>query len=441
MNIYLHGARIMDPSSGLDAVSDIFISDGKITRIGPLGPMTMPEDTCRIEADGLIAAPGLVDIHVHFREPGFTYKEDIETGSLAAVAGGFTTVVMMANTKPCVDSVETLQMLKARIESVNRQIPLHILPSATVTKGLLGRELTDFVSLSDAGAVGFTDDGIPILDETLLQNAFSLAEKVGRPVSLHEEDPRLITENGINAGAVSSALHLTGSPREAEISMIRRDIEIANRTGAIVNIQHISTKEGVDLIRAARAVNPRIHAEATPHHFSLNENAVLKYGTNAKMNPPLRTEEDRLAIIEGLADGTIETIATDHAPHAAEEKSRDFTAAPSGITGLETALPLGITHLVLPGYLTMMQLLKAMTASPASLYNLPCGIREGAPADLVLFDPEAVQRVDRFYSRSCNTPFAGAELTGVVQFTIADGKISYRNQEETVSWKNRPQRS
>lgn len=431
MNILIRNARVMDPHTAFDRITDLLITEGRITSVDPCpDPSSLPPGTRIIDADGLIAAPGLVDIHVHFREPGFTHKEDIASGALAAVSGGYTSVVMMANTRPVIDSVSVLKQVQERIAKVNAVTPLHILPSASVSIGLQGSELTDFAALADAGAAGFTDDGIPLMNEELLLDACRLAETVHMPVSLHEEDPRLISQNGVNAGPVAESLGLEGSPAEAEISLIRRDIAIASRTRADVNIQHISTKEGVELIRQARKRNPHIHAEAAPHHFSLTEDAIRTHGTLAKMNPPLRTEEDRMAVIRGLADGTIETIATDHAPHAAEEKARDFADAPSGIIGLETALPLAITNLVLPGYLSMMQVLERMTASPAALYGIPSGIKEGLPADLVLFDPDAVQVFRKFRSRSSNSPFTGQELHGVVRYTICGGKIAYENTKE-----------
>ncbi len=431
MNIYIKNARVINPHTGFDQLSDILILRGSIKRIGPkIDPALLPHDIKTIDATGLIASPGLVDVHVHFREPGFTQKEDIDTGAMAAAAGGYTTVVMMANTRPVVDSVQVLMQLNDRIREVSAKTPLHILPTASVTVGLMGKALTDFAALSANGAAGFTDDGIPLMDEALLKQAFLSAAKLTKPVSLHEEDPRLISENGINAGRASASMGLAGSPRDAEISMIRRDLAIAEKTGACVNIQHISTLEGVDLIRQAKKTNPLIHAEATPHHFSLTEDAVIKYGTLAKMNPPLRTEADRMAIIEGLKDGTIDIIATDHAPHTQAEKSLEFTKAPSGIIGLETALSLGITFLVQPGHLNLRDLLTRMTAGPAALYGLSSSLEEGAIADLVLFDPVRKRTVERFYSRSANSPFIGQTLFGVVEYTICGGEISYQNTEE-----------
>lgn len=431
MNILIQNARVMDPKTGSDQIANLFVEDGTIRRIFPVAEPFLPPKDCRIiDATGLIASCGLIDIHVHFREPGFTHKEDIASGARAAVAGGYTTVVMMANTRPVIDNVSVLETLKERIKEVQAQTPLHILPSASVSIGLQGAEAVDFDALSRAGAAGFTDDGIPVMDEALLAKVFDRTASLQKPVSLHEEDPRLITENGINAGPISAAMHLSGSPREAEIAMIRRDLAIAEKSGAIVNIQHISTKEGVELVREAKKSNPNLHAEATPHHFSLTEEAVLTYQTLAKMNPPLRTIEDRQAIIEGLKDGTVDVIATDHAPHAADEKAREFTAAPSGIIGLETALALGITNLVKPGHLTMMQLLERMTTGPAALYSIPCSLSEGEQADLVLFDPNKTQVFDRFSSKSANTPFLGKELQGVIVYTICDGKISYERASQ-----------
>ncbi|MDE6686867.1 MAG: dihydroorotase, partial [Lachnospiraceae bacterium] len=301
-----------------------------------------------LDAKGCIAAPGLVDVHVHFRDPGFTYKEDIESGSLAAAKGGYTSVILMANTKPVVDQEETLSYI---LEKAGKS-PVHVYSCACVTKGMKGQELVDMDRLHRCGAVGFTDDGLPLLEADVVRRAMEQAARLDVPISFHEEDSSLITNPGINRGKVSEQLGLGGAPREAEITMIERDLELALETGVAIDIQHISTKEGVELVRQARKKSDKIHAEATPHHFSLTEEAVLEHGTLAKMNPPLRTEDDRQAIIEGLKDGTIDLIATDHAPHSAEEKAKPLTEAPSGIIGLETALPLAVTNLVHAGHLT-----------------------------------------------------------------------------------------
>ena len=365
-----------------------------------------------------------MDVHVHFRDPGFTAKEDIETGSASAIKGGYTSVVMMGNTAPRCDNPETLKYMQDKAE----KMPLHIYVTCNATVGMKGRELADIETLHGIGAVGITDDGLPIMDHGILKQVFLKAASLGIPVSLHEEDPSLITNNGVNRGKASDYFEIAGSPSEAEYSLIRRDLRIASGTGVCVDIQHISTAEGVDAVRQAKANGVNVHAEATPHHFTLTDEAVITHGTLAKMNPPLRTEKDRLAIIEGLKDGTIDMIATDHAPHTNEEKALPITKAPSGIIGLETALGLGITELVEKGHLTMMELLKLMTIGPSEVYNLDAGyIAEGGPADIVLIDPNKEWTVtDDFASKAHNTPFIGWKLKGSAVMTIVSGNIVYR---------------
>ncbi len=418
----IQNGRVIDPVRGMDQVMDIQIQGTRMISIGKAVDAASDEE--KIDATGLVIAPGLIDVHVHFRDPGFTYKEDIMTGAKAAKRGGYTTVVCMANTRPAIDTPETLQYVLQQGNTTG----IHVLAAAAVTKGLGGKELTDMQQLAAAGAAGFTDDGIPIMDEALLKTAMQEAGRLQLPISLHEEDPSLITNNGIHRGRISQALGIGGSPSEAESSLVKRDLELACETGAILNIQHISTREAVEAVRLAKARSQNIHAEATPHHFSLTEDAVLQFGTLAKMNPPLRTEEDRQAIIAGLQDGTIDLIATDHAPHSTEEKNKPLTEAPSGIIGLETALALGITNLVRPGYLTLSELLEKMTAGPARLYHLEAGsIREGAAADLVLIDENEVWTVGEFASKSENSPFKGMKLYGKVKYTICNGQCVYRD--------------
>lgn len=416
--------RLVNPATNYDEITDILISGEKILEIG--SNITAENGEEIIDGKGLIAAPGLMDEHVHFRDPGFTYKEDIYSGAKAAAAGGFTTIVLMGNTKPATDNKDTIEY----VINKGRETDINIYTVGTVTKELKGKEMTDMSALKCAGAVGFSDDGIPIMDEELLRSAFIKAKELKAPVSLHEENPEYITNNGINAGDIAEALGIVGSPRKAEISMIERDVKIALETGVELNIQHISTKEGVEIIRKARAEGKNVHAEATPHHFSLTEHAVLDHGTLAKMNPPLRTESDRMAIIEGLKDGTIEIIATDHAPHSPEEKSRAITEAPSGIIGLETSLSLGITELVNKGYLTINQLIEKMTVGPAKLYNMEdvtASIEAGRQADIVIFDDKEKWIPRKYKSKSCNTPFTGVELTGKVKYTICKGKVIYQD--------------
>ena len=406
---------------------DILIQEGRIQRIAPsIAPEENP-DAQVIDAAGLKVGPGLVDVHVHFRDPGFTHKEDIQSGALAAAAGGYTSVVMMANTRPAVDNEETLAYVLG--EAAKTQIRVYT--CATVTEGLKGQKLVDMERLHSLGVVGFTDDGIPLMDEMLVRRAMKKAADLNVPLSFHEEDPAYIQNNGINAGPVAEHFGIGGSDRMAEISLISRDVELALESGAIYDCQHISTKEGVELIRSAkkRAVEQkkgRIHAEATPHHFSLTQEAVLEHGSLAKMNPPLRTEEDRRAIVQALADGTIDLIATDHAPHSPEEKARELTEAPSGIIGLETAFSLAITNLVRPGHLTLKTLFNRMSMAPAGLYHLHGGrIAEGMPADLVLFDEDKKVVYDRFLSKSQNSPFRGKELQGSIEMTICGGRVVY----------------
>lgn len=420
--IIKHGL-VMDPASGLSEHMDILVKDGKIVKIAP----EITDNTEEIlEAKGLIVGPGLLDTHVHFRDPGFTYKEDIHTGALASAKGGFTTVICMANTSPTVDNADTL---KDNLERGAKE-DIRIFQAAAISHSLKGQEEVDMTALKGAGACGFTDDGIPLLNAEFCYKAMESAEALNVPISLHEEDPAFIRNNGINHGKVSEELGIYGSPSIAEESLVARDCLLALRSGADVVIQHISSGVSVELVRTYKKLGAHLHAEATPHHFSLTEEAVLEHGTLAKMNPPLRTEKDRQQIIAGLADGTIDLIATDHAPHSAEEKAKPITEAPSGIIGLETSLALGITNLVKPGHLTMLQLLEKMTVNPAKLYHLPYGtIQEGAAADFVLFDPDETWIPTEYASKSSNSPFTGKELTGKVKYTICGGKIVYADMK------------
>ena len=427
--IMLKEARLIDPATRVDAVADILISERKIFKIGEdlrweasLMARAKGERLEIIECAGLVAAPGLVDIHVHLRDPGFTYKENIESAARAAAAGGFTSIVAMANTNPPIDSEEGILYVLQE----GRRTGIRVYTCATITKGMEGTELVDMKSLRESGALGFTDDGKPLLDRELVREAMRRARSVKLPLSFHEEDPTYIRESGVNAGPAAEALSLTGADRQSEILLIERDCRLAKETGASICIQHISTKEGVEAVRRAKRSGVRVYAEATPHHFSLTEEAVALYGTNAKMNPPLRTEEDRLAIIEGLRDGTIDFIATDHAPHSPGEKEKPFMEAPSGIIGLETSLSLGIMELVEKGYLSMSKLIAKMSYEPARFYNLEAGIlKEDAAADLTLFDPALRWNYDKTESRSKNSPWLGKELKGKVIMTFCQGLPVY----------------
>jgi len=427
--LMLENVRLIDPETRTDEIKDILIAERKFIKIGTelrldaaLIAEAKGEKLRILDGTGLVAAPGLVDTHVHFRDPGYTHKEDIKSGAEAAAAGGFTSVVCMANTNPPVDSEETiLEVLKK-----GRKTPIHVYTCACLTKNMDGKELTDLKFLKECGAVGFSDDGRPVLNENLVQEAMRTARGIKMPLAFHEEDPRYIENAGIDGGPAAEKMGLKGADRQAEISLVGRDCKLARETGAAVVIQHVSAKESVELIRKAKRSGAKVWAEVTPHHFSLTEDAVSLYGTNAKVNPPLRTEEDRMALIEGLRDGTIDIIATDHAPHAKNEKDRPFSEAPSGITGLETALSLGIMNLVKPGYLSLGQLIAKMTREPARLYSFDAGsVREDASADLVLFDPEKTWAYLAPKSKSTNTPWLGKTLTGKVMMTLCAGEIVY----------------
>ncbi len=418
--LLIKNGYLVNPDEAASGKLDLLIEDGKVCKIGE--KLEAPAGAEVIDAEGLLVTPGLVDVHVHFREPGFTHKEDIDTGARAAAKGGVTSIVLMANTKPAVDNLETLEYVMNR----GKQTGLHIYTCANVTEGLKGKTLTEMEALAAAGAVGFTDDGIPLMDVAIVREAMERCAKLDLPISFHEEDPALITNNGINRGKASEFYGIGGSPREAEITLVERDLQIALETGAHIDIQHISARESVELVRQAKAKGSNIHAEATPHHFTLTEEAAIKYGTMAKMNPPLREEADRMAIIKGLADGTIDMIATDHAPHAAEEKAKPITEAPSGIIGLETALSLGIMELVDKGYITMNKLVELMCTNPAKLYHLNAGVlNEGAPADIILVDKDASWVAGDYASKSSNSPFTGQTMKGKIMVTLCDGKIVY----------------
>ncbi|MDO4522545.1 MAG: dihydroorotase [Eubacteriales bacterium] len=420
--LIIKNIRILDPVSGMDRVGDLTIEGGIIQS---LGDRALPNaDDQIIDGSGLVAAPGLVDVHVHFRDPGLTYKEDILTGSAAAAAGGYTSVVCMANTKPVADNEETVSYIVEKA----KQAGIHVYTAAAVTKGFHGKELTDFERLRTCGAVGFTDDGIPLQDREIVREAMRKLRAMDLPISLHEEDPSMILRPGVHQGSVAEQLGYGGAPSASEYTMVERDCALALETGAKVDIQHISAKETVELVRRAKAAGADVHGEVTPQHFSATEELVLEKGSLARVNPPLRTEEDRQALIRGLQDGTLDLIATDHAPHSREEKAGDIKEAPSGMIGLETALALGITQLVRPGYLTLPQLLEKMTVNPAKLYKLDAGeLRVGGPADLVIFDEKEQWTVtDDFVSKANNSPFIGWKLVGRVKYTICNGEIVFQ---------------
>lgn len=418
--ILIKNGRIVNPATNLDSYSDMLIENNMIIKIDKTISVNDP-DIKVIDAKNCVVSPGLIDIHVHFRDPGYTHKEDIFSGAKSAAAGGFTTVLLMANTNPKIDSVESLQYVQEK----SKDAVINVLQEAALTKDFKD-ELVDMEALHNAGAVGFTNDGVAVMNSKVLKEAMIKAKKLDTIIALHEEDNKLINLHGINEGKVSEFLGLKGAPRVSEDVMVARDCMLALETGATIDIQHISSKNAVDMVEYAKSKGANVIAEVTPHHFTLTEDAVIKHSSLAKMNPPLRTSEDRERLIKGLADGTIDIIATDHAPHASEEKLVDFSKAPSGIIGLETALSLTITELVKKNRLSLSQALSKLSSNPSTFYKLNKGdISEGKIADICIFNPDEKYTVDKFYSKSSNSPFIGRSLFGKVKYTICSGKIVY----------------
>ncbi len=427
----LTGGHVVDPANAVNAQRDVLIRAGLIAGIDAPGAFASLPNTRVLDATSCIVAPGFIDLHVHLREPGQTYKETIATGTAAAAAGGFTSVVAMPNTVPVNDSPETLCWMLAPAR--NPAIRLFAMPAVTI--GSMGETLTDFDALAAAGAVGFTDDGKPVLDDAVMRRALLRAGRLGLVISQHAEDTRISPSSGINAGHVAFRLGLRGMTVEAESSIVERDIALVReiaRTDAVqprLHVQHVSTAAAIQAIRRAKADGLHVTCEAAPHHFTLTEAAIGDFDTNAKMNPPLRTEEDRQALIAGLLDGTIDCIATDHAPHALHEKEVEFERAPNGITGLETALSLALKILHREHGMPIPRLVELMSTAPARIAGLSHAgsLRPGRPADLTLFDPAAEWTCDatRTHSKSRNTPFHGTPMLGKVRATLVAGKIVF----------------
>lgn len=418
----LVGARVIDPASGLDAERTVVVRDGRIAGIE--SPGELPADLHVVDASGMWITPGFIDLHVHLREPGEEHKETIATGARSAAAGGFTTVVAMPNTKPAIDNAALVRFVRRKSDEAGSA---RVLSSAAITLGQKGAQLTEFGDLREAGAVCFTDDGRPVADAGIMRRALEYALVVDLPVMVHEEEPSL-SGGCMHEGETSLRLGLKGIPSSAEDVMVYRDIVLAEAIGARLHIAHISTEGSVRAVREAKARGVKVTAEATPHHFTLTDEAVKGYDTNAKMAPPLRGERDRLAVIEGLRDGTIDAIATDHAPHALVDKEVEFDRAANGVVGLETALGLTL-RLVDQGELTLMQAIERLTIGPARAFKLDLGaLHVGAVADLVVIDPKAewTVRPEKLLSRSKNTPFGGWTLRGVVRRTFVAGREVHR---------------
>jgi len=416
----IKNGHLIEPSSGISAPMDVLIDGDRVVKIGR--DLKGLEE---IDARGLVVTPGLVDIHVHFREPGFESKETIATGSQAAAAGGFTSVVTMANTKPVIDNAGMVEFVHRRARET---ACIRIWPGATATKGMMGEEITEMAELKDVGAVAVTDDGKDIQNSGVMRRVLEYARMVDLPYMAHCEDHTL-GHGSMNEGYNATRLGIPGMPKAQEEIMIERNARLAELTGARIHIQHITTAGGVEILRRYKARGVRITGEAAPHHFTLTDDAVLAFDTNAKMNPPLREAEDIAAIKRAIADGTIDCIATDHAPHTPTEKDVEFAAAPFGIIGLETSLGLTITELVEPGIITLERAIALMTIDGARIVNIPAGtLKEGGPADLCIFDPKAEWTVEpeKSKSRSRNTPFAGRRLKGKVRYTICEGRTVYQ---------------
>ncbi len=421
--LVLRGGRLIDPSQQIDMIGDLLVDRGRIVEMAP--SISAPDEVDELDVSGLVVAPGFVDLHVHLREPGGEHKETIRSGARAAAAGGFTTVWTMPNTDPPIDDPAAVGYVRAAGE---RAGGAKVSPIGAATTGLAGRQMTEVGELVMAGAVAVSDDGNPIWDSGIMRRLLEYTQTFGIPVLQHAEDPALAGGGVMNEGVVATRLGLRGVPNAAEASMVARDVLLAERTGGHLHVCHVSTREAVDQIRLAKQKGVRVTAEVTPHHLALTEEEVVGYNTQAKVNPPLRTREDVEALREALADGTIDVVATDHAPHHYQEKEREFDDAPFGINGLETALGLLVAELVVPGLLDLPQLIDRMACRPARVMGLPVGtLRGGRPADIVVFDPRERWTVDpsAFQSLSRNTPLAGRELVGKVRCTLVDGLIRY----------------
>lgn len=422
--ILLRGARVIDPSRGTDGVADVYVVDGRIEAIGR---NIAPGDGAEVlDVAGKVIAPGLIDLHVHLREPGQEDLETVATGAMAAAAGGFTAVCAMPNTDPVTDNQAAVGFI---VRQAMRAARARVYPIGAITLGQKGQQLAEFGEMVGAGAVAVSDDGKPVVSSHMMRTALEYAQTFGIPVADHCEDPTLSHGGSMHEGLVSTRLGLKGIPSAAEEIMVARDIILAELTGGHVHLCHMSTRGSVELIHRAKDRGIPVTAEATPHHFSLTHERVEGYDTHAKMNPPLREAADREAIRQALKDGTIDVVASDHAPHHYDAKEREFDDAPNGIIGLETALSIGLRELVRPGLLTLPELIDRMSTRAARIFHLPGGtLASGAPADLMVFDPEATWVVEpaRLHSRSRNTPFAGEALPGVVYLTLVEGAVVYR---------------
>ncbi len=428
-DVLLKGGRLVDPSSGLDGVGDLLVRDGKIESAG--GNIAAPADATVIDCAGQVVSPGFIDVHCHLREPGREDVETIATGARAAAAGGFTAVCAMPNTDPVTDNQAAVGFVLKQGKAANAA---RVYPIGAISIGEKGERLAEFGEMVGAGAIAVSDDGKPVVSAQLMRTALEYARTFGIPVADHCEDPTLAEGGAMNEGLVSARLGLKGIPSEAEEIMAIRDILLARRTGGHVHLCHMSTRGSVDLIRWGKDRNIRVTAEVCPHHLSLTEAEVEGYDTHAKMNPPLRSQDDVEALQQAVKDGTIDVIATDHAPHHYDEKEREFADAPNGIVGFETALAVNVTWLVKPGIISLATLVDKMSCAPAKLFHLPGGtLRRGGAADITVFDPAREWTVEpsRFFTKGRNTPYTGRTLTGLVACTLVDGRIVHTSVRGT----------
>ena len=421
----IKNGHVLDPGAGIDGIFDILIKDGKIEKIGS----ACGEDDEVIDAAGLYVLPGFVDMHVHFRDPGFEYKETIKTGSMAAARGGYTTVCTMPNTKPVMDCPSHL---KLQLDKINEEACVNVLPVGAVTMGQEGKELSDISGMKKMGICAISEDGKSVMDSGLYEKAMKIARLEGLPVLAHCEDKNLVGKGAVNAGPVAAKLGVAGITNAVEDIIAVRDVMIAKETGAQLHLCHCSTEDSVRIVKEGKAAGVRLSAEVCPHHFTLTEDDIKDDDANFKMNPPLRKRGDVEALRKGLKEGIIEVISTDHAPHSAEEKAKPIAEAPFGIVGLETAFALGVTELVRGGVLTKAELVKCMSTNPARILGINAGtLKEGAPADIAIVNFEEKYVIDTadFASKGKNTPFAGREVYGKIKKTICGGRVVYAEGE------------
>lgn len=436
MNLLLRNGRVVDPSQGIDESMDLLIEEGLVTRSG--SNLRAPASTETMDLGGAVVVPGFIDLHVHLREPGQEHKETIESGTRAAVRGGFTAVCAMANTVPPNDERAVTEMILAEAQ---RNGHCRVYPIGAVSKGLIGEELAELADLRAAGCVGASDDGRPVVNSQLMRRALEYTRMLGIPVIAHEEDPFLAQDGVMHEGYYSTLLGMRGLPAAAEETMAARDVILAEATGGHLHIAHVSTRGAIDAVRRAREKRIRVTCEVTPHHFALTDEAVQSFSTNLKMKPPLRSEDHRLAVLEGIVDGTIDAIATDHAPHHFDEKNVEFDLAPFGIIGLETAFAISYDLLVKGGQIELSRLIELLSCGPARIFNLPGGsLAKGSLGDLVILDLETRQTFERFDSKAANSPFRGQSFAGKVLATVVGGHVRYRSEEPDHSGTRRPRR-